>query len=291
MKYILSNIIFHCKFRRMDAAGTRVVNIIITVLLLVGLYYLYQYLFTNSTASASSLLGPKTNAQTEPAKPIIIPASNLPGLYEGGEFSVSMWVYVQNWNYRMGMNKHILSIGGSSFDTLRIYLGGNKPQFRVRVHTHTQGQVAPGHGGHDDDAAPSPPDNLSALTKQSLYSQLETDSGLLDSTPLCDLPEIDMQRWVQLTVALNGKTVDVYLDGKLARSCVLPTFYKVDKGGYNATLLAYGGYGGYISAVNMYSYARSPDQVYREYMAGPSPIGDFGTYIKSFFEPQTQINV
>ena len=40
---------------------------------------------------------------------------------------------------------------------------------------------------------------------------------------MCDLTDIDLQRWINITVSVNGRIVDVYYDGKLARSCVLPT--------------------------------------------------------------------
>jgi hypothetical protein len=262
--------------------ATMAIQAVIVILGLVGLYYAYQYMFGTAGQSSTTLMGPKTSAQVDPAKPTVIPSSSLPPLYEGGEFSVSMFVYIQNWSYRMGRNKHILSIGGNNFDTIRIYLGANKPQLRVRLHTHTQGQVL-------TPPASQPTDRLDKSTQQAVFTALETDSELTsDASVLCDLPDIDMQKWVQVVVAVNAKTVDVYLDGKLARSCVLPTFYKVDAGGYAATLLSYGGFGGYVASVNMYSYAMSPDQVYHQYMAGPAPITDFGTYLTSFFAPSQQ---
>lgn len=286
-------------------SGSTIVRIVIVVLGLVGLYYLYQYLFTGGLTSSTVLVGPKTNAQVDPGKAIVIPASGMPGLYEGGEFTISMWIYIQNWSYRMGRNKHILSIGGNNFDTLRVFLGANKPHLRIRMHTHTPGNVAPsgqtpsasasattsGPGADQTGLlqASAPTDKLDAPTQHKQFTEIETDSGLLDSTPMCDLPEIDMQKWVQLVISVNGKTVDVYMDGKLARSCVLPTFFKVDKGGYNAKILDYGGFGGYISAVSMFNYAQGPDQVYHAYMAGPDPITNFGDYLKSFFEPKSSI--
>lgn len=270
---------------------TRFFQIVIVILGLVGLFYLYRYLFGAGAMSSTTLLGPKTNAQVEPTGAITISSSNMPGLYEGGEFSISMWVYVQNWSYRQGRNKHILSIGGNTFDTIRMYLGGNKPQLHIRLHTPTDATPASSAGGAQNSGL-IPSDRLDKAAQNALFTQLDTASGLLDSAnQLCDLPELDMQRWVQVTVAVNGKTCDVYLDGKLARSCVLPTHFKVDGGGYNATLLGFGGFGGYIAGVSMYNYAVSPDQVYKSYMAGPAPINDLGAYLQSFFQPQSTINV
>lgn len=270
-----------------SSATTRFFQVIIAVLALVGLYYLYQYLFGVAGMTSTALVGPKTVAQTDAAKPIVIPSSNMPGLYEGGEFTISMWVYIQNWTYRAGKNKHILSIGGTNFDTIRVYLAANKPQLKVRLHTRDSGQVT-----QTTSTGGVPSDSLERATMTTTFNNMETDSGMLDSSPLCDLPEIDLQRWVQVVISINGKTCDVYMDGKLARSCVLPSFYKVDKGGYNATVLGFGGFGGYVASMNMYSYAMTPDQIYHAYMAGPAPITDFGAYLKSFFEPRpANINV
>ena len=126
---------------------------------------------------------------------------------------------------------------------------------------------------------------------ESTFNTLQTESGLLDGSPICDLPEIELQRWVCITVAVNGKTVDVYYDGKLARSCVLPTFYKVDAGGYSAKLLGYGGFGGQISRTIMYDVALNPEQVYKIYMAGPEPITSVGEWFASFFAPGVNIAV
>lgn len=305
LNYTQSKIIPFYSTDRMEAppiAG-RIIKIVVVILGLVALFYLYQYLFTGAIKSSTVLVGPKTNAQTDAGKPIIIPASGMPGIYEGGEFSINMWIYIQNWNYRMGRNKHIMSIGGTNFDTLRVYLGGNKSQLRIRMHTHTPGQVinptatpttptTSGSSTHDNILTPqAPTDRLDKASEQAMFTQIETDSGMLDGTPMCDLPDIDLQRWVQVVISVNGKTVDIYMDGKLSRSCVLPTFYKVDKSGYTARILDFGGFGGYISGVGMYNYAQSPDQVYHAYMAGPSPIINFGDYLKSFFEPQSTINV
>jgi hypothetical protein len=269
---------------------TRFVQLIIVILGMVGLFYLYKYLFGSAGMASTSLVGGKRSAQVDPTGAIVIPASGLPGLYEGGEFTISMWLYIQNWSYRQGHNKHILSIGGTTFDTIRIFLAGNKPQLRIRLHTPSSASPTSSTGVQNTGIIPS--DRLDRASYNTQFNEIDTGSGLLDTAnQLCDLPELDMQRWVQVTVSVNGRTCDVYMDGKLARSCVLPTHYKVDGGGYSATLLGFGGFGGYIAATSMYNYAVSPDQVYKSYMNGPSPTDDLGAYLKSFFEPQSTINV
>jgi hypothetical protein len=104
--------------------------------------------------------------------------------------------------------------------------------------------------------------------------------------PSCDLVEVELQRWINITVVLSGRSVDVYMDGKLARSCVLPSFFKVDPSGYQLTLLDKTGFGGFISNVNAYGYAMNPEQVYRNFMVGPNYQYSFISWLKSLLDPK-----
>jgi hypothetical protein len=133
-------------------------------------------------------------------------------------------------------------------------------------------------------------DDLSKASLSPLFTSLSMDNDH-GKAPLCDLPEIDLQRWVHLTVSVNAKTVDVYTDGKLARSCVLPAQYKVDSSGYSASLLDYGGFGGQLSTTTMYDTALNPESVHKLYMAGPEPITSFGGWLGSIFAPGLSISV
>ena len=214
----------------------------------------------------------------------------MPALYEGGEFSVSAWIYINNWSYRQGYNKCILRVGGSSFDTLRINLGGYKPKLMVRFHTKDGGASTTIPGNNSPDSAQ--PESLEIQTLNATYNIQNIESGLLDSaTPSgCDLPEVDLQRWVNIVVSVNGKTVDVYLDGKLSRSCVLPNYFKVDSS-YSGYLLYNGGFGGQIANVMMYDAALNPEMVYKNYIAGPEQINGFWQWFTSFFDIGVDVTV
>lgn len=270
------------------APVARLIPVVIFVIGLLGIYYLYQFLFGPKTGNRYPLLSETKPADVDPSKPIMITSDQLPALYEGGEFSVSTWIYISNWNHRAGRNKSILRLGGPSFDTIRIYLGGRKPKIHVRIQTkevNSSIQAVPSNPNQPNE------ESLTANTLQTVFDSIQTDSGLLDSSPMCDLPEIDLQRWVNLTVTVNGRTVDVYVDGKLARSCVLPSFYKVDAGGYTAYLLSYGGFGGQIASTAMYDSALHPDAVYKNYLAGPQPILTLSDWFRSIFNFGLSISV
>ena len=255
---------------------------------LLGIYYLYQYLFGPSTANQFDLVTGNKPADVEPSKPIVISSDKLPMIYEGGEFTVSTWIYISNWNHRAGRNKSIFRMGGPNFDTIRIYLGGRRPKLHVRIQTK---EVNSSVNTVPTNTNEAPEESLTVTTLKTTFESLQTDSGLLESSPMCDLPELDLQRWVNITVAVNGRTADVYMDGKLARSCVLPSFFKVDAGGYSAYLLSYGGFGGFIASTSMYDAALNPEAVYRGYIAGPEPIRTLGDWFRSIFKIGVNISV
>jgi hypothetical protein len=237
--------------------------ILLIIIGLIALYYLYKYLFASQAVSSYTLLGKTTAAN--PTQKIAVQSDDLAPLYEGGEFTISTWIYINNWSHRNGRPKSILNIGGRNFDTIRIYLGNFKPTLNVRLHTSNQ------------------LNNTGARANSQNALFRATTSQPDQPAQLCDLPEIELQRWVNITVAVNGKTVDVYLDGKLTRSCVLPDLFKVDGSGYSANLVDFDGFGGLISTTTMYDAALSPDVVYKLYMGGPEPITSIGQWFSSFF--------
>ena len=275
----------------MNAAGQTVLlpglgvvmRVVFTILVLIALYYLYGFLFSPAGLEGKSVINSITVAS--PTAPIIVVGEKLPALYEGGEVSINTWIYLTDYSVNRGRNKHVLSIGGSSFTTLALFLGPYKSTLSVRVHTRngTGSSVAIGgpSAGPTDQS-----DSLSAEDMKNMFTSLQTDTSLLDVGRPCDVPNLELQKWLQLTVCLNNKTCDVYLDGKLARSCVLPSFYKVDKTNLAMSICNYGGFGGYISNTSVYNYALNPEQTWKLYMAGPGPQYGFMDWLKSLFDPK-----
>jgi hypothetical protein len=282
---------------------SRIIPILLIFTGLLGLYYLYQYLFGPRDTNSYSLISGKTSATIDSVKPIIITSDKLPIIYEGGEFTISTWIYISNWNYRRGFNKSIINIGGPNFDSIRVYLDGYKPSLSIRLHTkdgnNTNNTIPTSATANNMTTGTGAPMNIGMTQIESLdknnhnsvFNMVQSNADLLNTSPICDLPQIDLQRWINITITVNGRTVDVYYDGKLARSCVLPSFFKVDAGGYSASLLAYGGFGGEIATTTMYDSALNPEQVFKNYMAGPEPITNIITWIKSFFAPGISVSI
>ena len=56
-------------------------------------------------------------------------------------------------------------------------------------------------------------------------------------------------------------------------------------------MLEYGGFGGQISTTMMYDTALNPEEVYKNYMAGPEPITSIGGLLSSYFAPNVNISI
>jgi hypothetical protein len=233
-----------------SSTGTLVFQGVIAILGLVGLYYLYTYLFVSTEAAPSVLLSGKQNANT--VGPIKIGANALPPLFTGGEFTISTWINVTNINtVAPGKPKSILRIGSNTFDTIRIYLNGQGAQLMIRFdtgtpHTLTAPTAANNFFNRDGAFQTMSPDTM------------QTAAGILQtpSQNACDILQIDMQRWIQVVICVKGMSCDVYMDGKLARSCVCPGIPTIESGKNSLTLCKTGvTFGGLISTTNNFSFS------------------------------------
>jgi len=259
-----------------------IANILVLFILLVGLYYLYQYLYGSTATSVVLNLIPSTIIDANPTDAITKKVS-IP-IASGGEMSFEGWIYIRDYSTKMNQNKHLFSLGGNTFDTLRVYLAPTSSDLRVRV-TSQSGTTS--NTPSQNPAAYSEYLTSSKSTDgKTFFNSIQVEDLLASAMPMCDVKSLDLQRWIHIVVTMNNRSVDTYIDGKLARSCVLPTFFKVENiANLEATVLAYGGFGGKVANFNLYSLALPPDQVYHKYMAGPNAPTSLTEYLKSFFVP------
>ena len=248
-------------------------NVIFILAALLAIYYIYKFLFAASDMEITLLDSPiDANASTPSV--LTIPAGN--GVLsrdcrvkQGGVYTVSFWMYITSWDFRSGMAKSVLQISDSSVasnDLLTCILYPNEAKLMVRV--YNDGALAAG----DID-----------YTNKSSAAQLFSGGGNLGSVftpsnqmPVCDVQDIDLQRWINITVSVNGRIVDVYYDGKLSRSCVLPGVPNASNSGTQAiTIGRNGGFLGKISGVQFFGYPLTPDRIYAVYQIGPASSNSF----------------
>jgi len=192
-------------------------------------------------------------------------SANVPGIYPGGEFSVTTWVYVTNWSINSGKNKTILTLSGggptaSGFNTLVLYLGQNTNKLGVRVSYDN-----PSATGSKSTTLDYVTEMPKLIAGTSPYSDTSSEPMFKNG----DIDNVPLQKWVNITTVLSGRTLDVYIDGKLSRSSVLPGMYKVDSDIPTVNIGDKTGFGGIIGQTRVANFAYSPDQVYKNYLSGP----------------------
>ena len=217
---------------------------------------------TGTTQTASPAGGPKPFKITEDGRLRI---------KSGGEYTFSFWVYINSWGDGTSKPKNVLSITDAAMpdnSLMSVMLYPAEPLMAIRVYT--------GKSNSGDDFT----NNVNR--KNLLTGGGGSLTGGMGTKPQCDLQDIDLQRWINVTVTTNGRVVDVYYDGKLARSCILPSIIMAGTKGLQSVVIGEsGGFQGSFGVMNYFAYSLTPDRIYSIYLAGPGGPPSFLSYLES----------
>ena len=78
-------------------------------------------------------------------------------------------------------------------------------------------------------------------------------------THQCVVKNFPLQKWVNLIVSVYGRTLDIYIDGKLVRTCILPGVAKVNAKA-NIVVTPNGGFNGWTSNFKYWAHASNPQE-------------------------------
>jgi hypothetical protein len=243
--------------------------VVFIIFALTILYVVYGYLYPGTDSSFKKLLKGEASAK----KAVKTATGAIPKIFTGGDFTLSMWIYIDDWNYRMTQNKFLFSIDP-------VTLSDNSVSPIVGILTPYQNGLMIRTSTMTNSSAP-PPGQVSTTTgtpditrKYMLDAMMnqQTSMSMFQSTvdSPCNIKEVPLQKWVCITVVSSGRVLDVYMDGKLSRSCVMDTNVNVPKGDLVVSLGKYGGFGGRYSSVQMWNQELTPDVIYGIYMMGPT---------------------
>ena len=98
----------------------------------------------------------------------------------------------------------------------------------------------------------------------SLHARINTHA---DYNEVCDIRNIPLQKWVNIAYVLDTRTVDIYIDGKLERSCVLRGVPILNQDPVHVA--AGGGFYGQIAKMQYFTKALKPSDVAEIYSEGP----------------------
>ena len=165
---------------------------------------------------------------------VIVKGSEAPLSAESeGGYGMQWWMYVKDWNYGYGKKKSVVKRPDPTNSAvtnphISLHPTDNTLQISVSVFPATEGgasKASPAPAGH---------------------------SGSTDDVFVCEVPNIPLQTWFSVSVTVFGRNLDVYIDGKLVKSCFLTGVPKPAVG--DIQLTPEGGFSGRIC--NFYHYPR-----------------------------------
>ena len=107
-----------------------------------------------------------------------------------------------------------------------------------------------------------------ALTVYPGVDSVSNTTGESNSTiHHCAVPNVPIQKWVNLLISVYGRTLDVYLDGKLVKTCVLPGGAKITDDS-NVYVTPNGGFSGWTAKFQYYPNSIDPQTAWNIYQQG-----------------------
>ena len=154
---------------------------------------------------------------------------------QGIEFSWSVWIYIDNLQYLEGQYKHIFYKGNSDISGNGLNFPNNAPGLYIAPRTN-------------------------ALVVMMNTYQVINEEVII--------PDIPLNKWVNVIIRCQNTTLDVYINGVITRSVEL---VGVPKQNYGDVYVANnGGFDGNISNLKYYNYALGTAEIQRISKTGPN---------------------
>jgi hypothetical protein len=209
-------------------------------------------LFTRLTSylTGSDSSGDLSSSLHDATTSMSIPATNAPlSNQTQGAYGVQWWMFVKDWNYGYGKEKSVLTRAdptNSAIMNPSISLHPTDNTLKVSISVFPNNNSA-------SKTEPAPATGSGAST---------------DDVFICEVPNIPLQAWFSVSMSVFGKNADIYIDGKLVKSCMLPGVPKPAVG--DIQLSPNGGFSGYICNVYHYPRMLTPGDAMNFYSAGSS---------------------
>jgi len=226
-------------------------SVLVIILIIVLLYVIVSYM--TSGPPTLSLMNSGTTLQ-QISSAVLAKSGEL----NSSNFSYSIWFYISDWNYRYGEEKVLFGrmdstpapAQGSSAQTK---ISGKRPCPLVTLGT-IQNNV-------NIALSVFPPANSSELTTDDTK---ESDNSI---THNCNVSNVPIQKWVNLLISTYGRTLDVYLDGKLVKTCVMPGIAKINTSA-DVFITPNGGFSGWTSSFQYFPTSTDPQSAWNIYRKG-----------------------
>ena len=230
----------------------KIIIIVVAIIVVIGVSILIYFLINNSTTYNNNnpiiLSGEKSADTSEQDKnAYIIP--NLPTSINGYSNSFSVWIFINDFVNGSGKYKNILSRSQYDTDDLE---NNNAPK----------GRQCPGLFIDRK------------INKLIAYTSLlngDDDNTVYNECVINNLP---LNKWNHIVYVLNQNVVDLYLNGKLEKSCVLNGIPNSNPGD-KLYLAKNNGFNGKIANVQFFTSAITPQKVLELYNKGETGTNTF----------------
>ena len=190
------------------------------------------------------------NAQITPGNVIttIDPSKSGADTMNSSNFTYSVWFYINDWNYRYGEQKTIIGRAGN----LAASVNANNPTDLSSL------QPCPFVN------LDSKENNLIIAVTCFTNANTTNQFGQLHYETINNIP---IQKWVNLYFSVYGRTLDVYMDGKLVRTGILPGVAKITSNA-KIYLTPNGGFNGWTSKLQYWNNSSNPQMAWDTYIKG-----------------------
>ena len=231
--------------------------IIGVVIVVIILYIIWSYFSTSIQVIMSFQNGIESSQSQVSGKSVAKSGKN--------NYSFSLWTYVSNWNINYGEQKNILAISSENPNVPYVFhlaLDATRNDLNVYVDYDNP------NGGMSMTDSSGNPDSSS-------------------SVQFCKISNFPIQSWVNISVSVYNRAVDIYIDGKLVKTCPLPnvaapigagsTIYiggvASGSGNVASSSRSLTGFDGYIASVVYNPDVISPQDAWNIYARGYSNTG------------------
>lgn len=160
-----------------------IIGIVVVVILL---YIIWSYLFTSMEVLMSFQKGTELNTMS--LKNVVDSSKN--------NFSFSVWTYIDEWGVNYGNSKNILAVAP----------GGKSPCFFAIYFSKTTNDL-----------------NIYVEPSNATYNVASGENVYNSLTSTCSVTNFPLQTWVNISVSVYNRAIDVYIDGKLIKTCSMTT--------------------------------------------------------------------
>lgn len=164
-----------------------------------------------------------------------------------GAYGMQWWMFIKDWNYGYGKDKPVLTRPDPTSGAVMnpsVSLHPTDNSLKVTVSLFASGDST-------SKTEPAPAGSSGAST---------------DDVYICEVSNLPLQTWFSVGVTVFGRNLDVYIDGKLVKSCFLPGVPKPATG--DIQLSPGGGFSGYLCDFYHYPRMLTPGDAMTFFSAG-----------------------